>query len=84
MMSIARLSSKGQLIIPKHIRTIHCWEAGQELEVIDTADGVLLASRTPFPATSIDDLKQLKAYSGPSKSLDDMDDAIHAAIHDCD
>jgi len=40
-LGIARLSSKGQLIIPKPACQAHGWDAGQELEVIDTEDGLL-------------------------------------------
>jgi len=47
-MSITRLSSKGQLIIPKPVRRAHCWDAGQELEVIDMEEGVLLKTKSPF------------------------------------
>jgi len=78
-MSVAKLSSKGQLIIPKHVRDAHCWDTGQELEVVDTKDGVLLVSRNPFPATSLEDLKQLSKYTGATKSLDDMEEAIREA-----
>ncbi|TLS78417.1 AbrB/MazE/SpoVT family DNA-binding domain-containing protein [Mariprofundus erugo] len=79
-MGTARLSSKGQLIIPKHVREAHCWDAGQELEVIDMPEGVLLKAKKIFPATSIADLEQLPAYSGPVKSLEEMDAAIRKAI----
>jgi len=47
-MSTARLSSKGQLIIPKPIRKAHGWDTGPEFEVIDTEEGILLKSRSPF------------------------------------
>jgi len=40
-MGSARLSSKAQLIVPKHARDAHCWDIGQELEVIDVPDGIL-------------------------------------------
>jgi len=33
-MSTTRLSSKGQLIIPKPVRKAHCWDTGQELDVV--------------------------------------------------
>ncbi|MDX8395540.1 MAG: AbrB/MazE/SpoVT family DNA-binding domain-containing protein [Mariprofundaceae bacterium] len=79
-MNTARLSSKGQLIIPKSIRDQHAWHTGQELEVIDTKEGILLRSKSPFPTTTIDDLTHLKAYSGPTKSLDEMTEAIRTGI----
>jgi len=53
---ITRLSSKGQVIIPKLVRKSHHWEAGQELIVVDTGDGVLLKPKNAFPESSIDDV----------------------------
>lgn len=39
---IARLSSKFQISIPKSVRSIHRWEAGQEFAFIPKGEGVLL------------------------------------------
>ncbi len=47
-METTRLSSKGQVIIPKVFRSAHHWEPGLELMVIDTGDGLLLKPRAPF------------------------------------
>jgi AbrB family looped-hinge helix DNA binding protein len=55
-METTRLSSKGQVIIPKAVRTARHWEAGQELLVIDTEDGVLLVPKAPFEATELGDV----------------------------
>jgi len=52
-MATTKLSSKGQVIIPKALRSTHRWEAGLELTVIDTGDGILLKPKTPFPATAL-------------------------------
>ncbi|MDZ4812636.1 MAG: AbrB/MazE/SpoVT family DNA-binding domain-containing protein [Pseudomonadota bacterium] len=50
-METTRLSSKGQVIIPKGFRNAHRWESGLELMMIDTGDGLLLKPRAPFAAT---------------------------------
>jgi AbrB family looped-hinge helix DNA binding protein len=55
-METTRLSTKGQVIIPKDIRQAKNWRAGQELEVRLTKDGVLLKPRSPFPETRIEDV----------------------------
>jgi AbrB family looped-hinge helix DNA binding protein len=55
-METTRLSSKGQVIIPKAVRKAHRWEAGQDLVVIDTGDGVLLKPKAPFEETVLDDV----------------------------
>ena len=41
-METTRLSSKGQIILPKSIRASHQWEPGVEFAVEDTPEGVLL------------------------------------------
>ncbi len=77
-----KLSSKGQVIIPKPFRTAHHWEAGQELVVIDVGDGILLKPKTPFNETNIDDVASCLKYKGKSKSIDDMNVAIKQGIKD--
>ncbi len=81
-MTITHLSSKGQVIIPKPIRTNHHWEAGQTLEVLDLEDGVLLRPKSPFPTTTIDNVAGCLAYTGTPKSLDDMESAIQKGVKD--
>jgi AbrB family looped-hinge helix DNA binding protein len=71
-----RLSSKGQVIIPKSSRDTHHWEVGQELVVIDTEEGVLLKPARPFPVATLDELAGCLSYSGPAKSLEEMEQAI--------
>ncbi len=75
-MPTTRLSSKGQIIIPKPIRTAHNWRPGQKLKVIDTDDGVLLKPVEPFPKTSLEEVAGCLKYSGPAKSLAEMEEAI--------
>jgi len=79
-MNTARLSSKGQLIIPKPIRQAHGWNAGQELEVIDTEDGLLLKTKSPFKQTSMSDVVGSLSYSGEIKTTAQMHEAIATAI----
>ena len=55
-MKNTRLSSKGQVIIPKSSRLAHHWEAGQELVVIDTDEGVLLKPARPVPSSTLEEL----------------------------
>lgn len=65
-METTRLSSKGQVIIPKAFRSAHHWEAGLELMVIDTGDGILLKPRAPFVATLLSEVAgMLKAKVQP-------------------
>jgi AbrB family looped-hinge helix DNA binding protein len=75
-MLTTKLSSKGQVIIPKEIRSRHHWEPGQELQAIDTDDGILLRPASPFPETTIKDVASCLYYSGKPKTLEEMDAAI--------
>lgn len=79
-MNTTKLSSKGQVIIPKHLRTAHQWETGQELVVVDVGDGILLKPKTPFPETDINDAAACLGFKGKAKTLDDMESAIAKGI----
>jgi len=81
-MNTTKLSSKGQVIIPKPLRTSHHWEAGQELVVVDVGDGILLKPKMPFSETKISDVASCLKYEGKSKTLDDMNSAIQKGIMD--
>lgn len=75
-MAKTRLSSKGQVIIPKSSRDTHHWEVGQELVVIDTEEGVLLKPARLFPPATLDELAGCLSYRGSAKSLEEMEQAI--------
>ncbi len=77
-----RLSSKGQVIIPKPLRSAHHWEAGQELVVVDAGDGILLKPRMPFEETNIADVASCLKYEGKPKSIDEMDASIKQGVKD--
>lgn len=75
-MEVTRLSSKGQVIIPKALRAAHHWEAGQELIAIDVGDGILLKPKKPFPETTLAQVAGCLKYWGKPKSLDELENAI--------
>lgn len=79
-METTKLSSKGQVIIPKPLRTAHHWETGQELVAIDVGDGVLLKPKSPFAEKNIDEVASCLKYSGKAKSLEDMAAAIAKGV----
>ena len=81
-MNTTRLSSKGQVIIPKSIRNTHQWSIGQEFIVEDTAEGILLKPKTPFPKTSVKDVAGCLKYSGAAKSIEEMDDAVREGVRE--
>ncbi|RJX30605.1 MAG: AbrB/MazE/SpoVT family DNA-binding domain-containing protein [Desulfurivibrio sp.] len=75
-MAITVLSSKGQIIIPKSVRDAHQMEPGQKLEVLDTAEGILLKPARPYPPATLSEVAACLKYDGPAKSLKEMDEAI--------
>lgn len=79
-METTRLSSKGQVIIPKKLRDAHHWLAGQELIAINTGDGILLKPKQPFQETKLEQVAGCLQYQGESKTLDELDDAIRQGI----
>ena len=79
-METTKLSSKGQVILPKNIRAAHQWEPGVEFVVEDTADGVLLRPLKPFEPTRIEDVIGCTGYAGPARTLEEMDAAIAAGV----
>lgn len=85
-MAQTTLSSKGQVIIPQPFRNAHNWKPGQQPEVIDSGDGILLKPVKPFAATTLDEVAACLPFQGKAKSLAEMEEAIRQgaleAAHD--
>jgi AbrB family looped-hinge helix DNA binding protein len=79
-MELTRLSSQGQVIIPKALRASHHWEVGQELMAIDVGDGILLKPKKPFPETTLTQVAGCLKYQGKPKTLDELEDAIRQGV----
>lgn len=77
-MARTRLSSKGQVIIPKPVRQRHGWQAGVELEVEDRGNAVVLRAVQPFPRTTFEEVRGSLHYKGPPLTLAQMDAAVRA------
>jgi AbrB family looped-hinge helix DNA binding protein len=75
-MAKTRLSGKGQIVIPKQVRTAHGWEPGLEFIVEDTGDGIKLKPIKPYKETTIEEVLGCVGYKGSRKSLKDMEAAI--------
>jgi AbrB family looped-hinge helix DNA binding protein len=73
-----RLSTKGQLILPKAVRQRRRWQAGTRLVVEDRADGVLLTAAPVFAKTRSKDVFGSVKTSGPPKTIEEMDAGILA------
>ncbi|HEX5795222.1 MAG TPA: AbrB/MazE/SpoVT family DNA-binding domain-containing protein [Geminicoccaceae bacterium] len=75
-MAKTRLSSKGQVIIPKAVRDRHGWEPGVELEVEDRGEAVVLRPANPFPPTTFEEVRGCLRYDGPPVTIQEMDAAV--------
>ena len=69
-MSTTRLSSRGQVVLPKRVRDKNQWDPGQEFEVVQTEEGVLLRPRSPFPETTFEAVCGRTGYDGPPVPTD--------------
>jgi AbrB family looped-hinge helix DNA binding protein len=78
-METTRLSSKGQIIIPKSVRTANHWREGLEFAVIDTGDGILLKPKAPFTPTTLNEVTGLFKNSVKARSDAEIQAALTAA-----
>jgi len=72
-MAITKLSTKGQVVLPKEVRDTLGISSGTELEV-EVRDGVVLLR--PIRKTTVDDLLGMLEWSGPARTLEEMEEAI--------
>ena len=75
-METTRLSSKGQIILPKSIRDARAWPPGTEFTVEPTREGILLRPVATFPRTQMSDVAGCLRYEGKPKTLVEMRAAI--------
>ena len=75
-METTRLSTKGQIILPKNIRASRAWTPGTEFTVEETGDGILLRPTGRFPEASLDEV----AGSLRSKRKSETPAQMHTAI----
>jgi AbrB family looped-hinge helix DNA binding protein len=73
-----KLSTKGQVILPKAIREKRHLKAGMEFDVEDRPEGILLKCADPKKKYTIDDLVGIAKYSGRRRSVEEMNAAIEA------
>ncbi len=79
-METTRLSTKGQIVLPKELREANSWGPGTEFTIEKTADGILLRPAPSFPITKLDDVAGCLRYTGKPKTLKQMDDAVQKEV----
>ena len=75
-MDTTRLSSKGQIILPKPVRDAHGWAPGTDFTVEDVGDGVILRPVRKKGTTKLSDLVGCLKVEGPPRTIEEMDAAI--------
>lgn len=75
-MLVSRLSSKGQLVLPKEIRTSRAWGPGTEFLIEETEEGLLLRPSRRFPPATIESVVGCLKPKGKAATLAEMDAAI--------
>ena len=79
-MEITRLSSKGQIVLPKSIRESHAWTPGTEFVIEDSDGGILLRPAARVPATTLDEVVGCLRYKGKPKTISQMKRAVAREI----
>jgi AbrB family looped-hinge helix DNA binding protein len=79
-MEITRLSSKGQVVIPKSVREARGWKEGTELEIEDRGAEIVIREVRRLKVTSIEEVAGClaNAYTGPPISIEQMNEGIAA------
>jgi len=81
-METTRLSTKGQVILPKKLRDAHGWDPGTEFAVEDGPGGVTLRPLGPSPPSRLEDVAGCLRYAGKAKTLRQMENAIAKGVRE--
>jgi AbrB family looped-hinge helix DNA binding protein len=75
-METTRLSTKGQIILPKSIRVSRDWRPGTAFTIEETDDGVLLRPAACFSAASLEEVAGCLRSGRKAKTPPQMRTAI--------
>ena len=76
LMETTRLSTKGQIILPKGIRDSRAWGPGTEFSVEETEEGILLRPAAHFPEANLEEVAGCLRSKRKSKTPAQMRAAI--------
>ena len=71
-MEITRLSTKGQIVLPKTVRTSRAWGPGTEFIVEEAGDGILLRPSGGFNEADLDQVAGCLRSKRKSKTFAQM------------
>jgi AbrB family looped-hinge helix DNA binding protein len=67
-----KLSSKGQIVIPKEIRDELHWQAGTQLSLVTTVSGVSLRAMPAKTGRNLGDLIGMLKHEGAPVSIEEL------------
>ena len=70
--AIVKVSSKGQIVIPKEVRDDLHWGSGVELILVITEQGVMLRTKTQVEKQPVKSLRGFLKYSGETISTEQL------------
>ena len=78
MSQTTKLSTKGQVVLPKSLRAAYRWKPGTEFVVQESAGGILLVPKAVGRSRTWQDILGCIPYSGRRKSIREMDEGVAA------
>lgn len=78
MSHTTKLSTKGQVVLPKSLRAAHRWKSGTEFVVQEWEEGILLVPKVSSKSGTWDSVLGCLPYSGRRKSIREMDEGVAA------
>ena len=79
-METTRLSTKGQIVLPKSIRASRAWAPGTEFTIEETEDGILLRPSSRFPRTDLDEVAGCLKSKRKAETIARMHRAIEREV----
>lgn len=80
-MQTTKLSSKGQVVLPKPVCVAHHWESGTVFVIEDKKNGIFLRPIKQSKKTaSWDQLLGCIEYKGKTKTLEEMNQAVAKGV----
>lgn len=79
-MDTTRLSSKGQVVLPKPVRETLGWKQGMEFSIETSKEGLLLRPVRCFERTTLREVVGSAGYTGQRITTADMENAIRKGM----
>jgi AbrB family looped-hinge helix DNA binding protein len=81
-MGTTRLSSKGQIVLPKSVREAHHWLPGTEFAIQEVSEGILLKPVPSVERTEFSQVFGMLRYKGPAKTLQEIEHAVEKGVRE--